>query len=132
MDRVSVEKRSSIMRAVHSKNTTPELAVRKILTRLGYRYRLHRKDLAGRPDIVFAGRKKVIFVHGCFWHGHDCKKGRTPDIEYWQNKLKTNISRDASNVEKLVGTGWSVLTIWQCELKDLTALEKRLSDFLKP
>jgi DNA mismatch endonuclease (patch repair protein) len=120
------------MSAVRTKDTGPELVVRQILTRLGYRYRLHRKDLPGRPDIVFPRRKKVIFVHGCFWHGHECDKGRAPKsrLEYWSPKLEANRERDAANVARLEGAGWEILIVWQCETRDREALEARLAKFV--
>ena len=129
------EKRSAVMRRVKGKNTTPELAVRKALTRLGARYRLHRKDLPGKPDIVMPGRRLAIFVHGCFWHGHDCARGaRVPkqNRDYWVAKVGRNVARDASTREALAAAGWRVETIWECELKDAPELETRLRALLKP
>lgn len=120
------------MKAVRTKNTKPELVVRRLLTKLGFRYRLHRKDLPGCPDIVFVRMRKAIFVNGCFWHGHDCRKGLTPDIEYWRNKINRNLERDAKNITSLKESTWSVLTIWECELKDEALLTGRLLDFLIP
>jgi DNA mismatch endonuclease (patch repair protein) len=121
------------MRAVPTKNTTPELAIRSLLFRMGFRYSLHRKDLPGTPDIVFPGRRKAIFVNGCFWHGHSgCPKGRPPKSrpEYWLNKIDRNAQRDQVNIEQLGCLGWKTLTIWQCELKDESQLRSRLVDFL--
>ncbi len=120
------------MKAVRTKNTGPEMVVRRLLTDLGYRYRLHRKDLPGSPDIAFIGKKKAIFVHGCFWHGHECQKGRAPKsrLEYWGPKLEANRQRDARKSQELRALGWSVLTIWQCELGDGNRLSQRLVDFL--
>jgi len=112
------------MRAVRSKDTRPELIVRRWLHSQGYRYRLHRKDLPGTPDIVFPARKKVIFVHGCFWHGHDCARGdRQPktNSEYWSRKIERNVARDLEHREALAGLGWKVLTVWECH----TRLERR-------
>ena len=129
------EKRSAVMRRVKGKNTTPELAVRKALTRLGARYRLHRKDLPGKPDSVMPGRRLAIFVHGCFWHGHDCARGaRVPkqNRDYWVAKVGRNGARDASTREALAAAGWRVETIWECELKDAPELETRLRALLKP
>ncbi|GBQ98129.1 DNA G:T-mismatch repair endonuclease [Acetobacter nitrogenifigens DSM 23921 = NBRC 105050] len=126
--------RSRIMRAVKSANTAPELAVRRLLFSLGYRYRLHRKDLPGSPDIVFAGRRKVIFVHGCFWHGHDCKRGaRAPktNAEYWRSKITRNIERDRRNAAALRDQGWRSLTLWECEIGDREKLVTMLRDFLE-
>jgi DNA mismatch endonuclease (patch repair protein) len=129
--------RSEIMRAVRSENTKAELVVRRILYSLGYRYRLHRKDLPGSPDIVFSSRRKVIFVHGCFWHGHDCKRGaRKPksNSEYWQAKVARNRARDASSTDQLRRTGWESLIVWECELglAKRSVLTSRLTNFLGP
>ena len=127
------EKRSAVMRQVKGKDTSPELKVRKALTGLGARYRLHRKDLPGSPDIVLPGRRLAIFVHGCFWHGHDCARGaRVPkqNREYWVAKVGRNLARDARNAEALAAAGWRVETIWECELKDAAALEARLQRLL--
>jgi DNA mismatch endonuclease (patch repair protein) len=120
------------MQSVGTRNTGPECVVRKMLYGLGFRYRLHSKDLPGRPDIVFRGRKKAIFVHGCFWHGHNCTKGNAPKsrLEYWLPKLNANRTRDAIKSGELEALGWSVLTLWQCELKDLDALKNRILRFL--
>lgn len=120
------------MQSVGTKNTGPELAVRQLLHRLGFRFRLHRKDLPGKPDIVFPGRRKVIFVHGCFWHRHSCPKGRLPKsrLDYWEPKLAQNVTRDHANVTALQALGWDVLTLWQCELRDTLELERRLQAFL--
>ncbi|AWM76314.1 very short patch repair endonuclease [Phenylobacterium parvum] len=127
--------RSAVMRRVKARGTGPELKVRRLLTRLGARYRLHRADLPGRPDIVLPGRRLAVFVHGCFWHGHDCARGaRVPEArrEYWTAKVAGNRARDARNLSALAEAGWRVETIWECELKarDLPALEDRLSRLL--
>ena len=132
-DVFSTEKRSAVMRRVKGKGTTPELRVRKALTALGARYRLHRRDLPGKPDIVMPGRRLAIFVHGCFWHGHDCARGaRVPqqNRDYWLGKVGRNVTRDASNREKLQGLGWRVETLWECDLKDAAALGTRLRSIL--
>ena len=126
-------RRSATMRAVKSRDTTPELIVRALLRRFAPFYRLHRKDVAGNPDIAYLGRKRAIFVHGCFWHGHDCARGaRMPkaNADYWRAKIERNRARDAAHLEKLRATGWSALTVWECELKDLATLEQRLRAFL--
>ena len=120
------------MQAVRTKDTGPEWAVRRLLHSLGYRYRLHRKDLPGKPDLVFPCRKKTIFVHGCFWHAHDCRFGRPPKsrLDYWIPKLKQNKKRDTKNRLRLEVLGWQVLTVWQCEIEDLDALTAKLCDYL--
>jgi DNA mismatch endonuclease (patch repair protein) len=122
------------MSRIGSKHTQPELTVRKILHALGYRYRLHRKDLPGRPDISFGSRRKAIFVHGCFWHGHGCSIGREPksNLDFWRRKLAKNRERDECNRSELEAIGWSVATIWQCEIKEIQRLERGLIDFLGP
>ena len=131
VDNLTKEKRSKIMRSIKSKDTKPELLVRRLLTRLGYRYKLHIKDLPGRPDIVFKGRKKVIFIHGCFWHGHaPCMNGRILEGKFWQEKMKANQARDMKAAESLEQDGWKILTIWECELKNTDALEKVLLNFI--
>ncbi|MGO4840893.1 very short patch repair endonuclease, partial [Rhizobiaceae sp. 2RAB30] len=96
------------MKAVRRENTAPEIAVRRLLHALGYRYRLHAKELAGKPDIVFRTRRRAIFVHGCFWHGHDCRKGRRPSsrTDYWEAKIQTNVARDADRIGRLRSDGW--------------------------
>jgi DNA mismatch endonuclease (patch repair protein) len=133
-DVYSPEKRSAVMRRVKGRNTTPELAVRKALTALGARYRLHRKDLPGKPDIVMPGRRLALFVHGCFWHGHDCARGaRVPkqNRDYWVDKVARNRARDAANREALAALGWRVETLWECDLKDPEVLRARLVALLE-
>lgn len=122
------------MQSVKTKNTGPERVVRKALFALGYRFRLHRKELPGSPDIVFPSRKKAIFIHGCFWHGHDCSKGRGSKsrTEYWGPKVETNRARDERNIRDLAERGWQTHVVWQCELKDMDDLLKRLGNFLGP
>ena len=127
------DKRSAVMRQVKSRNTKPEMVVRRALWRLGGRYRLHRRELPGSPDIVMPGRKLAIFVHGCFWHGHDCVRGaRVPKTnrDYWLDKVGRNRARDNAAREKLAAAGWRVETIWECELKCPAALETRLAAVL--
>lgn len=122
------------MRAVRSKDTKPELAVRKAIRALGIGYRLHGAHLPGRPDIVFKGRKKVIFVHGCYWHGHDCKRGsRIPksNTAYWTAKIERNRARDREVSSKLQETGWSTLTLWECQIRDPAILDEALRNFLE-
>jgi DNA mismatch endonuclease, patch repair protein len=133
-DHVPARKRSAIMAAVHTKDTGPELALRRLVHRLGYRYRLHAPELPGRPDLVFRPRKKVIFVHGCFWHRHArCRYATTPKsrIVFWQAKFAANVARDQRNVSDLKKAGWRVLTIWQCQLKKPNNVAKRTNEFLK-
>ncbi len=130
-DVFSPEKRSSVMRQVKGKGTTPELAVRRLLTGLGLRYRLHRRDLPGAPDVVMAGRKLAIFVHGCFWHGHDCARGaRVPkqNRDYWTRKIDRNRARDAEHQTALQAKGWTSLVVWECELKDEATVRGRLAE----
>lgn len=127
------EKRSAVMRRVKGKDTTPEMKVRRALTRLRARYRLHRKDLPGKPDIVLPGRRIALFVHGCFWHGHDCARGsRVPkqNQDYWLSKVGRNRARDVASRQALEALGWRVETIWECDLKDEAPLADRLSTIL--
>jgi len=127
------QQRSRIMRAVKSANTGPEMVVRSLAHRMGYRFRLHRKDLPGKPDLVFPRRRKVVFVHGCFWHGHDCVRGaRVPlrNRAYWKRKITRNRVRDQTNPSLLKALGWKSLVIWECETKIEAKLQKRLSKFL--
>jgi DNA mismatch endonuclease (patch repair protein) len=129
------EKRSAVMRRVKGKDTGPEWTVRRLLWRLGARYRLHRADLPGKPDIVMAGRRLAIFVHGCFWHGHDCPRGaRVPKANraYWLGKVGRNRARDIASRTALAALGWRVETVWECELKDVAALEARARGWLVP
>ena len=121
------------MRAVGARDTGPEMTVRRLLHKMGYRYRLHRKNLPGKPDIVLGPRRKVIFVHGCFWHGHSCKRGsRVPktNTEYWESKIARNVERHARQLDTLTAAGWTSLTLWECELADREALAQRLRYFL--
>ena len=123
MDKYSTEKRSSMMSSVKTKNTKPEILVRSILHNSGLRFRLHRKDMHGSPDIVLPKYKTAIFVHGCFWHGHDCPKGRRPtsNQEFWNEKLDRNMERDKANYISLQSLGWSVKVIWECSIYETTA-----------
>jgi DNA mismatch endonuclease, patch repair protein len=133
MDTRSPEQRSYIMRSVRNRDTGPELLVRRMLHGLGLRFRLHRKDLAGRPDIVLSKHRAVVFVHGCFWHGHGCSKGRLPKsrVRFWTDKIVRNRARDAESVRLLRAAGWRVLTVWQCETKDTEKLRARLDRFFR-
>ncbi|MFO1133742.1 MAG: very short patch repair endonuclease [Rhodoblastus sp.] len=132
VDTRTKEQRRRIMQSVGTKDTGPEILVRRLLHSLGYRYRLNDRLLPGKPDIVFRSRRKAIFVHGCFWHGHGCSKGKLPKsrIEYWGPKIDANRTRDRAVVERLQDLGWGCLTVWQCEVADTEALKARLVSFL--
>lgn len=136
-DKLTPVRRSANMAAIRSKDTSPELIVRRLVTALGHRYRLHRKDLPGKPDIVFGPKRKVIFVHGCFWHQHaraSCLDGRRPksNTGYWTPKLLRNVARDRDHRAALRKQGWHVLVVWECEAKDLARLSAKLAKFLDP
>lgn len=126
--------RSENMRRIRSRDTRPELEVRKLLRSLGYKgYRLHRKDLPGKPDIAFLGRRKAILIHGCFWHGHSCKTGARKPItnsDYWVSKIDRNKQRDITNAKQLLMQGWSILTIWECELRNMEELSSKIISFM--
>lgn len=133
MDTLTPEQRSERMSRVHAKDTKPELIVRSLLHSRGYRYRLHDKRLPGRPDLVFAGLRKVVFVHGCFWHRHDGGSlARMPKslVYFWQPKLESNHARDQMDIAQLEEMGWRVLVIWECEMHDKEALMAKLELFL--
>ncbi|WP_201864464.1 very short patch repair endonuclease [Microvirga soli] len=134
VDTRTPEQRRYIMQSVRSKNTGPEMIVRRIAHALGYRFRVHRRDLPGTPDLVFPSRRKAIYVHGCFWHGHGCPKGKLPKSrpEFWIPKIARNKERDADTVAAMEAMGWETLTLWQCETKDRDAVVKALVDFLGP
>ena len=132
-DTISKEQRSANMRAIRSKDMKPELCVRRAAHAMGYRFRLHRRDLPGKPDLVFSGLHKAIFVHGCFWHQHtECRDGHYPrsNSNYWEPKLARNKERDTEHLTRLTDDGWGVLTIWECETKDQSHLRSRLQNFL--
>ncbi|MCC3270665.1 very short patch repair endonuclease [Arthrobacter gengyunqii] len=138
-DIVTVDQRSRNMSRIRSKNTKPELLVRRLLHAAGYRFRLHGaaggKLLPGKPDLVFAARRKVIFVNGCFWHLHSCRAGQHApqnNSEFWAEKRRRTALRDAAAVEALAAAGWESLTVWECELRDLSVLEEQLAAFLGP
>lgn len=134
MDLLSPEQRSKNMSRILSKDTRPELIVRSIVYKLGFRYRLHVKEVPGKPDLVFKKRKKAIFVHGCFWHQHPgCREGRVPGsrTDYWQPKLRRNQERDIAAQTSLKCQGWQFLIIWECELKNLSTVVKRIKQFLE-
>jgi DNA mismatch endonuclease, patch repair protein len=134
-DKLTKDRRSANMAAIRSKDMKPEMIVRRLVHGMGYRYRLHRKGLPGKPDLVFGPKRKVIFVHGCFWHQHDkaeCLDGRLPksNTGYWGPKLQRNVERDQSNVVELSKQGWDVLVVWECETGDEGSLRQRLQKFL--
>lgn len=129
MDIVDKETRSRMMRGIRGKDTRPELAVRKLAHRMGYRFRLHRRDLPGSPDLVFPGRRKVIFVHGCYWHRHSgCKFAYSPKsrLDFWNEKFASNVARDAAAIASLQKAGWDPLVVWECETSDTDKLAARL------
>lgn len=133
MDTLTAEQRSERMSLVRSLDSVAELMVRRTAHRMGYRYRKHRSDLPGRPDMVFAGRHKVVFVHGCFWHRHDCRAGRRwpkSRLDFWKSKLERNKERDSETLQRLKEDGWGVLVVWECETKDPRYVESRLKSFL--
>ena len=132
-DQFTAKKRSEIMRAVRSSDTKPEMVVRRLVHSLGYRYRLHRRSLPGTPDLVFPRLRKVIFVHGCFWHRHSCRNGRSMPssrASYWQSKLERNKIRDRKNRQALRRAKWEVLVLWECQLRNHEKLEARVIQFL--
>jgi DNA mismatch endonuclease, patch repair protein len=133
-DNRSSASRSALMARIGGKNTAPEMAVRRLLHSLGYRYRLHRRDLPGTPDIVFPSRRKVIFVNGCFWHSHGCRIGQPPKTrtEFWEPKLERNRLRDRENNANLRRMGWKRLTLWQCQIGISQKLAAKLFSFLGP
>lgn len=134
VDRLTPERRSALMAKVRGKDTSPEMRVRRLVHSLGYRYRLHKRSLPGRPDLVFASKRKVIFVHGCFWHRHPgCPKASMPKsrVEYWREKFERNVERDEAAIAELQGSGWDVLVVWECETKDEGLLHTKLIDFLE-
>jgi DNA mismatch endonuclease, patch repair protein len=134
MDKLSPERRSENMRNIRGQDTSPELAARKLCREIGFSgYRIHRKELPGKPDIVWLSRKLAIFVHGCFWHGHDCSEGiRKPksNRSYWIPKIERNQQRDAENIRNLRAAGWNVFVIWECEITERRRLSQRLFKFL--
>ena len=127
------EQRSRVMSRVKNKNTKPEVQVRSMLHGMGYRFRLHRRDLPGAPGVVLPRHRKAIFVHGCFWHSHDCPRGKRPSSrqEFWNAKLDANVERDQANREALEEQGWRVLTVWECELKDPDIVREKLRRFME-
>lgn len=135
-DKLTPERRSANMSRIRAKDTKPEMLVRRLVHSMGYRYRLHRKDLPGKPDLVFPSRRKIIQVHGCFWHGHEaenCLDGRRPksNTSYWNPKIDRNKERDAKNEHALREAGWNVMIVWECETKHPDTLAHRLREFLR-
>lgn len=132
MDTISRSDRSSLMSRIKSKNTKPELIVRSLLHKMGLRFRLHRRDLPGRPDIVLPKHKKIILVHGCFWHGHDCRLASKPksNQQYWMPKIEQNKNRDKRNLQLLVDLNWQVLELWECEIRAFTTIEQQIQKFI--
>lgn len=133
-DVLDPETRHLVMSRIRGKDTKPEMVVRRLVHSLGYRYRLHDADLPGKPDLVFASRRKVIFVHGCFWHQHACPNGaRQPKsrIEFWKPKLEGNVERDKRNLAALIEQNWGVLVVWECETRDIDSLGEKIVGFLE-
>lgn len=132
-DTLTPEGRSARMALIRAKDTKPEMAVRRLIHGMGYRYRLHRRDLPGRPDMVFPGRRKVIFVHGCFWHRHDCRFGRLPKsrLDFWEPKLEANRRRDGDAQARLSAMGWQYLVVWECQIGHDPALAEHIKNFLE-
>lgn len=134
MDTLTQEQRTRCMSMVRSRNTKPEMIVRRLLHGMGYRYALHAKRLPGKPDIVLTRHHKVAFVHGCYWHGHEgCRRSARPssNLSFWKEKLDRNKARDADRQRDLVVLGWKVLTVWECETRDINELRHRLKQFLQ-
>ena len=134
VDIMTPEQRSALMSRIRSVDTKPELFVRRALHALGYRFRTHVRDLPGRPDLVFTKRHAVVFVHGCFWHRHGCKKTYVPKVreDFWHGKFKTNVDRDERNRLQLMETGWRVLVVWECEVENDDTVLDRIVAFLGP
>lgn len=135
MDSLTPLQRSERMSRVRAKNSGAEIVVRRLVHAMGYRFRLHRRDLPGTPDLVFPRRRKIVFVHGCFWHRHPdpgCRLARMPKSrqDYWRPKLEGNRARDVLKEAALVETGWDVMTVWECELRDVTSLQNKIRTFL--
>jgi len=127
------KQRSYNMSQIKCRNTKPEMIVRSIVHRMGYRYSLHRKDLPGKPDMVFVRHGKIIFVHGCFWHMHNCRYGKVKpatNSKFWQTKRESNVARDKINLRELKKQGWKVLTVWECQIRSVRTLKSRIVKFL--
>lgn len=133
MDTITPARRSAVMARIRGRDTKPEMTVRRLVHAMGYRFRLHRSELPGSPDLVFSPRRKIVFVHGCYWHRHPgCRFAYSPksNVEFWTRKFDSNIARDQRVEEELEHLGWNVLTIWECEVSDKERLRARLADFL--
>lgn len=133
MDTLTPEQRSERMSRVRSRDTTPEMKLRKLVWRLGHRYRKNKASIIGKPDIAFVGRRRAIFLHGCFWHRHDCASGRREPksrLDFWRPKFQRNVARDAEVQEQLTVAGWRSLVVWECELRDQRVVEDRVREFL--
>ena len=132
-DPLTKAERSERMSHIRNANTKPEMLVRRLIHAMGYRYRLHAKDLPGHPDIVFRSRKKVIFIHGCFWHQHGCRQYRQPRTRrnFWEAKLAKNKTRDAATRKRLRKMGWKLLTVWECQISDVSKLKAKITCFLE-
>lgn len=133
-DVLTPEQRRRNMSSIKGRNTKPEMLVRSMIHRMGYRYRLHRSDLPGKPDLVFPGRRKIVLVHGCFWHMHNCRYGNVvpkTNAEFWQKKRSGNVERDKVVLEQLEHLGWKVFTVWECWTRDKELLQQRVTEFLE-
>lgn len=133
-DTISKKKRSEVMAKIRAKNTKPEIAIRSLLHGMGYRFRNHASKLPGKPDVCLAKHRTVIFIHGCFWHNHcRCRDGRLPksNLAYWRPKIEGNVARDKKHKRALRYRGWRVLTIWECELKNIERLQNKIDKYLR-
>jgi len=132
MDTVPKRVRSEIMRRVRSIDTKPEMMIRRMIHQMGFRYRLHDEKLPGKPDLVFSSRHKVIFVHGCFWHGHACEAAKLPssNVEYWRRKRERNVARDRQSLRSIGEAGWNALVVWECDLRKPERVRRRILTFL--
>lgn len=134
VDTLTPEQRKACMCAIGSKDTAPEMRVRRLVHAMGFRYALHAINLPGKPDLVFVSHRKIIFVHGCFWHKHNCRHGSISPVanaDYWNGKRERNAERDKKNIRKLRREGWKVLVVWECSTRDMDSLSKRLEAFLR-
>lgn len=133
VDTLTRNQRSWLMSQVRQKNTKPEMVVRRVLHSMGFRYRLHSRQLPGRPDLVFSKLKRVIFVHGCYWHRHDCKRATVPssNVQYWTKKFAENVARDNKVISELTNLGWKPMIVWECQTRDADSLVSSLLAFLQ-